>query len=217
MSGFLNRLYKYLIVMVCGAAFICLLFTSHYLIALACTIIVYFGWLVNRKVRKISASESIVFTSTSNIRNIDRLVIGDMFSLPPELSDGIILQLAAPGRTLEACFEILRHTHSILRDDGTSEVIIAVKKRNIKKTRFSIFDIPFLHYITIERKKLNKLKTNAYYPLAYDPIGAILYLLKIDSRNYYETFDLSAEFTEFCKERGIIVRYFVKGSVYGLR
>lgn len=166
---------------------------------------------INKKVRLIIEGEVEIFRYTGKIRNIDCLVIGDMYQLPDEwIRDKRIVQLAAPNRSLAASYEILRHTHSILRDDGKAEVIIAVKEKNIDKEKFNLFDIPFFHYISIELKKLNNLKRKENYPLLFEPINTIILLFNIKSKKFQKKENLSDEVTDFCLKRGYTVEYYCK-------
>ena len=149
------------------------------------------------------------FNPKSEIRNVHTLIIGDM--IDPEITGttGDFVQIFAPGRSLQSCIEILRHTHSILDDKkDDSCVIFAVKKGN--DYGFSVWDIPFFHTITIRKYGLGKLNRLRRFPALICPIIAILMTLGIKRRDYRESFALTDEALKFCRERGYKLRMFVR-------
>ena len=59
------------------------------------------------------------FGAYSEIRNVDVLIIGDMINPCIVVKDGqSYVQIKAPFRNLESCYELVRHTHSILNDEN---------------------------------------------------------------------------------------------------
>ena len=152
------------------------------------------------------------FGTYSMVRNVDLLIIGDLFDPSDILKSGqSYVQIAAPGRTMEAAFELLRHTHSILNDEtGKSEIILAVCRKNLNKCNFSVWDVPFFHRITVERYRLQILRRMSKVPIIIDFYGTIRMLLGKKSKGYIEELCGRQDMEAFCRERGYNLRLFVK-------
>ena len=209
MSRVLNKKIILCLIVVLGSVILGLMGYIVGMLAFPC--LCFCLYIINRNIRKQIAKSNSAFNSMSPIRNIDRLIIGDMMKLPNELKVGSFLQIEAPNRSLLSSYEILRHTHSILKDDGEAEVILVVKRSNMSKGKYTIFDIPFFHYITIRQKKLEKLQRNMYYPLLYDPLNSLCYWLKIRTKGYTEVDNtIDDNISKFCTERNFKVRFWVK-------
>lgn len=157
---------------------------------------------LNKVVIKKLNKQAEVFTSLSEIRNVDYLVIGDMCQL--DLL-GNKVELLAPGRGINACYEILRHTHSILKPGG--KVIVAVKKKSVNNS-INSFDLPFFHSITINRLQLKNIKQKriAYLHL----IRSIKYILNVKSKGYVFSKCYDERIITFCEERGYNFEFLLK-------
>ncbi len=146
-------------------------------------------------------------TFTEKRRNFDVLVIGDKYDvreIVPE--DKMYLQFDAPDRNLFASYLILRGKFSWLKE-GEGKCIIVCKKTNEKKKNISMFDIPFLHTITINKFNLKKQQTELKYPMLFHPFLVLKFLF---GRKY----DVSSvelcplqEIEDFCKQRDIELEY----------
>ncbi len=147
-----------------------------------------------------------VFGAQSNIRNIDYLVISDMCNVEDFIpAQSTYIQIAVPGRGENSAFEILKHTHSILKENGT--VVIAVNKRN---KRFSIFDVPFLHRITIKKYRLERLCMMYKNPLFFAPIASLKILFGGGRSAYNIERNIDNKVGSFCHERGYELIYLEK-------
>ncbi|MBQ6971633.1 MAG: hypothetical protein IJP86_04675 [Synergistaceae bacterium] len=148
------------------------------------------------------------FSPKSEIRNVHTLIISDMIA--PEITGAKtdFLQIFAPGRSLQSCYEILRHTHSILDDKGGACVIFAVKEGNSEG--FSVFDIPFFHKITLRKHGLRMLRRLSGFPAFVSPLRAFLLAAGMKGRNYREISALPEEAASFCRERGYSLRMFTR-------
>lgn len=112
-------------------------------------------------------------TFTEKRRNFDILVIGEKIDLQGIVpQDKTYLLFDAPNRTLFASFLILQGKFSWLKE-GKGKCIIVCKKSNEKKNAISIFDIPFLHIITIRKYNLEKQRKELRYPLISHPLQVI--------------------------------------------
>ncbi len=187
-----------LLVMAAVAAFgICFhLHPAYYVVVyLLIILIVMLSYAVRNKMRAMSAP----FGTFSSTRNVDYLVIGDFCKVKDYVPQGAsYVQIAAPGRGLNSSFQILKHTHSILKEEGGS-VIIAVGKG---KKDFSVFDIPFLHPITIKKYHLERLRKMSKLTFIFSPIDSIRFLLGGGYSAYTPVQNVDAELAAFCEERG---------------
>ena len=164
---------------------------------------------INSKAVNRSFAQYAPFESTSHVRNVDYLIIGEMSDnvLKMECIEDSFVQIKAPCRGMKACYELLRHTHSILRDGGN--VIICLDSKHINKT-FTVFDLVFFHPITINRYNLNRLNRWKMCPFYRMPFTTILYLINYSSNNFKVSNYHYDEIDEFCSERGYSVKYYEK-------
>lgn len=157
--------------------------------------------LVRRKLQ-----ESVnFFNAKSKVRNIDCLIIGDMAVVDDFYEEyKQVVQLYAPNRTLNASYEILKHTYSIVKENG--KVIIAYKMKNKDRNNYSVFDIPYFHNVTINRLHIHNVKWKKYFPLCFDFCGSIGFLL--NKRKLYKNKILEKdEIYDFCLKRGLELEY----------
>ena len=160
----------------------------------------------NSYVRK-RISEKNHGTFTENRRNFDVLVIGDMYDVKDIISQKkTYLQFDAPDRTLFASFLILQGKFSWL-NEGKGKCIIVCKKNNEKKKNVSMFDIPFLHTIIINKYKLKKQQAELKYPLLSHPLQVCKFI-------FGQKYNISSvekcpfpEIEEFCAQRDIEFEY----------
>lgn len=162
--------------------------------------------IVEKKAHKKLNEQVQIFSPNSNVRNVDRLIIGDLLPSDCEEMENSV-SFCAPRRTLFASFQILRHTHSILRSDGLGEVVIVVKKNSIMRKTYSVFDIPFFHYTTIQMQDLYQLQRKGKKLMLHAPIKTIRFVLGLTNTKYYEVGALDQTIDDFCAERGYRVKY----------
>lgn len=146
-------------------------------------------------------------TFIENRRNFDVLVIGEMYDVKDIIPQNkTYLQFDAPDRTLFASFLILQGKFSWL-NEGKGKCIIICKKSNEKKKIVSMFDIPFLHTIIINKYKLKKQQAELTYPLLSHPMQVRKFIF--DKR--YDTSSVEKcplpEIEEFCTQRDIEFEY----------
>lgn len=156
-------------------------------------------------IKKIN-SQSKPFSAFSNIRNVKYLILGDMYKPTEQRS---FVQIASPERTLESCYEILRHTHSIL-DEKNGTVVIAIKRENINKNKFSELDLSFFHTITLKRLGIKRTKNYLTRFILLHPIRTILFLLGRKKPNYTEENIEENKIKSFCQERGYNLVYKIR-------
>lgn len=155
--------------------FICFLLGFY----IACVIIFVFcimNLIIVSKMRK----ECAPFNAMSKIRNVDYLVIGDQCKIKEIVPIGkTYVQIAAPGRSFTSSFEILRHTFSILKDNGGVVVIVGKKK---SKEKYTIFDLPYFHQVTLKRLGLQRKRILTYIPIIISPIKSIKILFSFKAK-----------------------------------
>lgn len=178
---------------------------APYILVLLLLMLVFYYF--NRYAVRIIESQKAPFQIYGNIRNVDYLIIGDMIdatSIVPH--DKRYVQIKAHSRSLNAAFEILKHTSSIL-DEDNGNVIIAVKK-NKANGSFSIFDIPFLYNLTIKKYGIEKLVRLSHFPFLIKPISTIMLLLNTYNKNWKEVKCPNKEIISFCDERNFRLKYY---------
>lgn len=155
--------------------------------------------------KKICEKNPGTFTETR--RNFDFLIIGENYDVTDFVQKGkTYLQFNAPNRTLFACFLILQCKYSWLRE-GKGKCIIICRKCNEKKKNISLFDIPFLHSIIINKYGLKKQQAILNFPLLFHPLQVLEFLLgKKYNMSYVEKCPLS-EIEDFCAQREIELEY----------
>ncbi len=163
--------------------------------------------LLNEATRKKLQSFHKPFDTFSEIRNVDYLIIGDQCD-PQEFvpEDKTYVQIAAPDRGIRSAYQILRHTHSILKEEGGAVIMTCGKS----KKEFSIFDIPFLHPVTIKKYHLENLKMKSNLPILFAPIASLKFLIGGTQHTYTAMRDVDEELITFCEERNYSLKCFVK-------
>lgn len=138
----------------------------------------------------------------SHIRNVDFLLIGDICKADAIVPEGkTFIQLAVPDCGLLSCYELLRHTFSILKEEGGTVVIITRPKN--ENRHYSVFDIPYFNDITVKRLHLEELKQKSPFPVIFSPIGSVKKLLNSSQGILQDTNCKMPEIGQFCDERNI--------------
>jgi hypothetical protein len=146
-------------------------------------------------------------TFTEIRRNFEVLVIGEMYDVKKIINkDKTYLQFDAPNRTLFASFLILQGKFSWLKE-GKGKCIIICKKSNEEKKNISMFDVPFLHSIIINKYNLKRQQTELIFPLLFHPLQVFKFL-------FGKRYNMSSvekcpfpEIEDFCAQRNIELEY----------
>ena len=176
-----------------------LVFTKNILFSVIGFVLFLFGIVLNELVRRKIGRQREPFGIYSSIRNVDYLVIGDYCDVKKYIPEGMThLELFAPGRSYEAAFQLLRHTHSILKEDeGTVVMAIGEGKKS-----YTVFDIVFFHEITIKKYGLERVRKMAHFPLIAEPINSLKFLIEWGTKRAYTVSkDIPSELRTFCDER----------------
>ncbi len=169
--------------------------------------IIFINWLTVKKMRK----PVLYFDSRCSIRNVDNLIIGELCYVEDFIVPGeTYIQLCAPFRKTHSSFEILRHTHSILKEPG-GRVSFVLPKQNLSTKSYSIFDIPIfsmsptsIKYLNMEYKKYLSL-----FPVCISPVKSLRLLLNI--RHHVLRCECPKEcipIMEFCKDRELDISFY---------
>lgn len=204
MSGVLKKIGKRKLVfaamLVLGALCIC---ARLYVVG----VLLPAGALVNEAALRRISRQRELFIAGSRVRNVDYLLIGDMCRATDIVPAGkTYVQLAAPGRSLAASYEILRHTHSILKEDGGCVVLTPAGG----KSGYSVYDVPFFHTVTVSRLGLSTLRKMQRLPALFAPWRTARFLLGVAGRGWRESECPKREITDFCAERSIVLKYMCK-------
>lgn len=171
---------------------ILLLFTKVWIISILILLAVLL-YVLNKIVRE-STNKMPLLSARREIKKYQYLIIGDV--CPHSILKNYISQpgnsliLLSPNRSLDASYQILLHTISILDENGTCIIIDSGKQ--IKKP-YTIFDIPYLSLIARKELKIEFLEKERFYPLFYEPIKSLLILLNFSLRRRYKN--------EICKDK----------------
>lgn len=197
---------KKLVVSILVLIFIISPFTPFWYLSLISLIglcVLYLNYVILKKTNK-----SRLFSSKREIKKYNSLVIGDVCSKDilksylPETENSIEIMMY--GRSLEASFQILLHTFSILEDGGIC-VIIHDGKR--KRNQYSLFDIPYFNFITLKELGQEKLIRKSSLPLFFEPIKSICILFGITHSHYNLADCPDEEIKRFCENKNIKLKY----------
>lgn len=181
MSWFLNKKKIILVLLLCGA--IILLFTKLWIFSLL--IVLAIGVFVLNKIVLKKNNKMPLLSAQRKIKRYKYLVIGDI--CPHSVLKNYIdkqdnaFLILAPRRSLDASYQILLHTISILDEDGTC--IIIDSGRSSKRV-YTVFDVPYFNFITRKELNIELLFKKASYPLFYEPVKSLLILFNLTFRNY---------------------------------
>ena len=135
--------------------------------------------ILNEVVRKEMQRELRPFEPGSLVRNVDYLIIGELCRTENIVPEGSkFLQLKIPGCSLDAAYEVLRHSFSILKENG-GVAVLAYKNKSCSAHEHSLFDVNFLIPLTIQRLHLERYKIMKYFPLPFSPWKSLRLLLNI--------------------------------------
>ena len=154
------------------------------------------------------------FGINSRIRNVDYLIIGDYCDVKDHVPDEAShIEFFAPGRSYQAAFQILRHTHSILKEEGGTVIMTIGKGKKL----YTVFDIAFFHEITIRKYGLQMLKKLSRFPLVAEPLNSLRFLVGGGTHSTYISSDnVPSDLRTFCDERNyrlILLKKVSRGSI----
>lgn len=136
-------------------------------------------------------------------RNYKHLVISDWYKYTEQENIDFLVLKSPTARSRKAIYELVKRLYSLLDEDG-GELIIICHRKHKDNNKFSIFDIPYLHDITLYETKNAYMKRLCKYPLLFSPVGSIKLLTGYCSNKSIESVSCAYdEITTFCKERNI--------------
>ncbi len=164
-----------------------------------------FDYMVYRRI----VMQMSPFWPSRKVRNVDYLVIGENCDLEKygiKRTDSYV-QLTNPGLSELMAFEMVRRTHSILKESGT--IIVFLNRKKIKSKKIGVIDTIFLYDYTIKEYGLDRKSRFRLLVLFVEPIRSIKTLVG-GKKTGYEQIDADGEFKDFCEDRGIKLRFYVK-------
>lgn len=168
-----------------------------------CTMFLLFIY-ANLKMKKMIYKQLEPFAPLSGIRNVDILYIGEFSKMDRASSSSVCIYI--PRATEEAAFEVLKHTFSILNETESTVVLCL---NDFASNSFNIFAIPFFSEITINRLHLKRIQSQLRFPLVHNFTDCMRFLLKKNA-DIQEVICNNQKIIEFCNERHISIKYFVK-------
>lgn len=179
------------------------LFFSVFGIVICC---LFVASLIDNKVSNIIKEQCKIFGASSKVRNVDCLIIGDMIDASSCVNkDETFIQISDANRGFLSDYEIIRHTHSILKDEG-GIIYIPYKKKNINND-FIFFDYPFFHTITLNKYDLKNKVKELKHPFFYHPVLSLKKLFGRKNKKGVFRILVDKRIDEFCAERGYVVKY----------
>lgn len=164
--------------------------------------------VVNKKIFMKAYNAMAAFTPQRDIGFYQTFVIGEACSLDFVHSQlGNKLIMTAPGRSLEASYQILLHTISALEKNGTC---IIIDNGHRSKIQYTIFDVLYFNPITWKELGIEHLVRRAYYPLFFETCKSLKILFRIVPRNYIETICPHEELKKFCIRKNIKLIYYLQ-------
>lgn len=200
MSWFLKKNKIILVFLLCGA--IILLFTRLW--GLSLLIILTIGFLVLNKIILRKSNKMPLLSAQRKIKKYKYLVIGDLCPYSV-LKDYIDKQedaftILAPGRSLDASYQILLHTISILDEDG---ICIIIDSGRYYKQMYTVFDIPYLNLVTRKELQIESLVKRYLYPLFFEPVRSLIILFNLTflNRKFRNVICIDDRFISFFQQR----------------
>lgn len=164
--------------------------------------------VANRKIFIKAYNAMAAFTPQREICRYQTFVIGEACSLEFIHSQpGNKLIMTAPGRSLEASYQIILHTISALEKNGTC---IIIDNGHRSKNQYTIFDVLYFNPITRKELGIEHLVRKAYYPLFFETCKSIKIVFGIVPRNYIETTCPHEELKNFCIKKNIKLIYYLQ-------
>ena len=163
--------------------------------------------LINKIVYdKATFNSTHLFTTID--RNYDYLIIGDFCEVSSHEGQGkTITYLSPQPRSMDAIELLVMRLYSLLDEEKGELIIIKDKKK--KTSKISVFDVPFLHEITLKKLGLSKMKYLCRLPLLFAPISSIRLLLNIRRKGILQENKCpSGRLAEFCASRHIKYKFY---------
>ncbi len=159
--------------------------------------------------RKIASHSNMVLELLHNrqeVRKIHTIIIGDTCSaeLVSTYKRGNVLLVQFPERSLEASYHIFMHLESVLEDNAR---VVVLHDNRSSSNRITVFDLPYLHFISIKELHMEGWQHKQAFPLLYEPIRSIKYLLGVEKKGYQETPCPLDKLVQFCIERNFDLKY----------
>lgn len=157
--------------------------------------------IANHFIYKKLAYNAIHLFSTID-RNYEYLVIGDWCDIENIVKGSKFISFLSPEkRSPYIILELIKRLYSLL-DEKKGTIVIVLNKKHSNKKRFSVFDIPFLHEITLKNKGIGWMKYAVRLPLLFNPYRCLL-LFRNKRVDFEEVECPFPEISKFCNDRGV--------------
>lgn len=143
-------------------------------------------------------------------RNYKIMIIGencDVSQLTENISDSILF-LSPSHLSMFAAGLLVKRLFSLL-DEENGQLFLILHQESIRSNKISVFEIPYLHTITLNALHLQHMKWKSRFPLFSCPIDSLEYLISHPRRRVLvEAKCPSDDILSFCHERNIQIRFF---------
>lgn len=165
-------------------------------------VVLFLLLVLNQAVVNRILAQKAPFSTSSRIRNVDCLIIGAPCEykhiLPQDCNT--FVHISSMDMSIKSCFEILKHTSSILKENGGCVIFVPQIHENGK---FSLFDAFFFNDVTLVKHNMKSFKLKKFFPLLFAPIMStkLLSKRKVNFLNHIDCPDI--EIYRFCLERNL--------------
>lgn len=207
-KAYIKKYKKLILTVAFVTLFALLIIYDNILLYILGTIIVILLWL-NRYIYNATAYNAKHMFSTVG-RNYKRLVIGEMCDEKKTFGQNgeTICFLSPAKRSPQMIFELIKRLYSLL-DEKSGELFIVQHRSSEKNDKISVFDIPYLHEITLRSFGITYMKWTSRFPLFVEPLASFRFLLNCSSHiALIEDICPYNKIVTFCKDRNINVRFF---------
>lgn len=140
-------------------------------------------------------------------RNYQYLIIGELCDLSTLIPKGAHhIDFLAPRRSAYSCLELTKRLYSLL-DEENGELLIIVTKEEENSRKISVFDIPYLHEVTLKILHLSWMRNLRFLPLCFAPFSAFSYFFPLKKVEFIDAVCPSKELLNFCESRNIRLVY----------
>ena len=185
-----------------------ILFYIHFLFSLLFLVAVVCNYIYKRHVNKCCPP-------VGREQNVDVLILGDKSvydvvhreTLYSNVGIRSIVMLSQ-GRSLQASNELMRTLFSLVKEDGEGTIEIYVNRNNL--SGYSLYDIHYLHPISLKRIGISEPYCINMYPLwCYIPFKLVS-LIKLSKQPYQSYSDMIDEMKQFCTERNLKILIYAR-------
>ncbi len=178
-----------------------------YLLLVLLILIAFFVLFIDKQVKKELDKQTSYVYGKNQIRNVDYLLIGDLFDEYSICDDNSsIVSIQSYNRSLDGAFWILKRVFSLV-DETKGKIIIVIKEKNVKSSDVTLFEYSFLSPVIRRLLNVLYLEKERRHPFLYSPFKSFQLLYGKRSRNTCVANCPNSDIVAFCRERNLNFEY----------